>query len=96
MCHFIWTFLFADKSSKPEKRSDKETLVKELEELLSGFDSQRFPVARVRTRYWIHFDRPLKFEDYGAQHLEDFLESSPSLQVSVCTNLFTVGVKLSA
>lgn len=95
-CHFIWTFLFTDKSSKPEKRSDKQTLVKELKELLSSCENQRLPVATVLARYYQHFGRLLKIGDYGALRLEDLVESSPSLQVSVCTYLFTVGVKLSA
>jgi len=74
-----------DKSSKPEKRSEKQTLVKELKELLSSCEGQRVPVATVLARYYQHFGRLLKIGDYGARRLEDLIDGLPSgsLQVSV-------------
>jgi len=72
-----------DKSSKPEKRSEKQTLVKELKELLSSCEGQRVPVATVLARYYQHFGRLLKIGDFGARRLEDLVDGLPSLQVSV-------------
>ena len=73
-----------DKSSKLEKRSsEKQTLVKELKELLSSCEGQRVPVATVLARYYQHFGRLLKIGDYGARRLEDLVDGLPSLQVGV-------------
>lgn len=73
----------ADKSSRVEKRSEKQILVKELKELLSSCEGQRVPVATVLARYYQHFGRLLQIGDYGAQCLEDLIDDLPSLQVSV-------------
>ncbi|XP_022794519.1 meiosis regulator and mRNA stability factor 1-like [Stylophora pistillata] len=70
-----------DKSSRPEKQSEKQALVKELKELLSSCENQRLPVATVLARYYQHFGRLLKIGDHGAQRLEDLVESLPSLQI---------------
>lgn len=72
----------AEKSSKPEKRTEKQTLVKELKELLSSCEGQRLPVATVLARYYQHFGRLLKIGDYGARRLEDLVDGLPSLKVN--------------
>ena len=76
-----------DKNSKSEKRSEKQTLVKDLKALLSSVEGQRLPVATVLARYYQHFGRLLKIGDYGARCLEDLVEGLPSLQVSVFIKL---------
>lgn len=58
--------LSTDKSCKSEKHNEKQTLVKELKELLSSAEGQRIPLATVLARYYQHFGRLLKIGDYGA------------------------------
>ena len=70
-----------DKKSKTEKRTEKQTLVKELKELLSSVEGQKLPLATILARYFQHFGRLLKIGDYGARRLEDLIQGLPSLQV---------------
>lgn len=77
---------------KPEKRTEKQTLVKELKELLSSCEGQRVPVATVLALYYQHFGRLLKIGDYGARRLEDLIDGLPSLQVSIVTELHNIRI----
>ena len=82
------TFVFVQlnltgKSSKTEKRTEKQSLAKELKELLSSIEGHRLPVASVLARYYQHFDRLLKISDYGARCIEELVEDLPSLQVRI-------------
>ena len=73
--------LSTDRSPKAGKRSEKQTLAKELKELLSIAEGQRIPVATVLAQYYQHFGRLLKFGDYGAGRFEDLVADLPSMQV---------------
>ena len=75
------SLLSTDRSPKAGKRSEKQTLVKELKELLSSAEGQRIPVATVLAQYYQHFGRLLKFGDYGAGRFEDLVADLPSMQV---------------
>lgn len=70
------------KSPKSAKRNEKQTLVKELKELLSRADGQKIPLATVLAHYYQHFGRLLKFGDYGAGRFEDLVADLPSLQIT--------------
>ena len=82
------TFVFVQlnltgKSSKTEKRTEKQSLAKELKELLSSIEGHRLPVATVLARYYQHFGRLLKISDYGARCIEELVDDLPSLQVRI-------------
>ena len=79
------SFHSTDRSSKSEKGIEKQTLVKELKELLSSAEGQRIPLASVLAQYFQHFGRLLKIGDYGARRLEDLVEGLSSVQVSTFT-----------